>query len=254
MSARSSLRDRWLAVLDATPSNVLDCCPRYTLSVIARDMDAKGYVTVNRAELADRLNRDERTITRHLRAARDADMLAHVQRGQRGHFAVYRAVIPDSQRDNSRPAERPANGEHATIGRPAETALSGTTGVPYDKEVLSDASSATVDAPSATGAMRDEAQAPPVPTSSKLRRVAPDGDARQDQPGMRGQGAGVPPGVDLEVSGRSDHAGDDPDTRSAEERRWCRGCGGLLAVETGVVVDGRCVRCQKRRRLRVVAS
>jgi hypothetical protein len=30
---RPSLRDRWLRVLDATPYEVLACCPKYTLRV-----------------------------------------------------------------------------------------------------------------------------------------------------------------------------------------------------------------------------
>ena len=238
--SRPSLRDRWLRVLDVTPFEVLACCPKITLYVISRGMDPRGYVTVDRAAIAEQQSVNESTITRHLRAARDAKLLDHVSSGHKGRHAVYRAMIPDAdygyvkrliQRLDSGAAMEAAKGDtHGAAMEPD----SGSTVEPPSIETDTATSSFGNGAVDDSGA-RDDAGSL---VTADLQRVAPDSEARAHDGCVRSKAAGAPQG--------NDHAQNAISVRN-DQGKWCKGCGGLLAVETGVVVDGRCVRCQKRR-------
>jgi hypothetical protein len=169
-------------------------------------MTADGYLTVNRAESADRLNRNERTIQRHLQHAIDAKLLDRVRRGQKGVYSRYRAMLPDIQRDiqgddDSHPDDD-GDSEITTTDRHPETPVRVTEGVPHLERPSSSGEPSTIGAVD-DGEARDDADSL---VTADGQHVTPDGDARQQQPGMRGRGATEPQGDDLAISGRNNLA------------------------------------------------
>lgn len=136
----TALRDRWVAAVLKT--TLVGDATKVLLVAMSLDMDHKGYVSVLRPVLAERIGRSERRVTERLSDAVEAKLLDHVRRGQKGVTPVYRAMLPHSlsetvysplntQRDGSQPAEMSPD-------RPAESRFSGTPGGPTSSRAAGD--------------------------------------------------------------------------------------------------------------------
>jgi len=101
---RQSLSARWQAEVWKS-TDITDGCRVLLLALVPR-MDAKGYVSVPRAELTNLLGRNERRIAERIDQALAAGFLDRVRRGQKGVTAVYRVTVPDVQ---------PAANPHADV-------------------------------------------------------------------------------------------------------------------------------------------
>lgn len=110
---RRNMRDRWEQEVWTT-TDITDGC-RVLLLALAKNMDAKGYVSVPRTELARQIGRNERRVGERLEQAVESHYLTRVRRGQKGVTSVYRAMLPAAQQAANPPAEitaavQPADG------------------------------------------------------------------------------------------------------------------------------------------------
>lgn len=74
----------------------------FLVSVLAPHMKVDGWVSVPRADLADEMGVDERTITRHFTRARESGWLASVRGGHKGITAEYMASWPNAASGSQR--------------------------------------------------------------------------------------------------------------------------------------------------------
>lgn len=92
MSGRPTVKARWIAEVLRSP-HITDSV-RVLLIVMAEYMTAAGYVTVPRAELADRIGRNPRRVTERIESAKGAGFLQVVRSGRPGLTAGYNATVP----------------------------------------------------------------------------------------------------------------------------------------------------------------
>ena len=107
---RETFRDRWHNEVWTTP-DIPDGC-RVLLLALVPYMDAKGYVSVPRDVLAERIGRPARRVAERTDQALAANYLARVKRGQKGVTAVYRAMLPEAYGATS-PTPQDAANPHA---------------------------------------------------------------------------------------------------------------------------------------------
>lgn len=89
-------REQWRA--DVLKAKRLPSSTRmFLVSVLAPHMKTDGFVSVPRAQLADEMAVDERTVTRHVTRARDAGWLMSLRVGHKGMTAEYMASWPNAQ-------------------------------------------------------------------------------------------------------------------------------------------------------------
>lgn len=90
--SEQTYRERWRREVYRTP--LVTDSVRVALLALADDMDDDGMVSVNRAELAEKLSRSDRRIGDRFAEAIGAGFLERVKRGQRNGKGVYRATLP----------------------------------------------------------------------------------------------------------------------------------------------------------------
>ena len=90
--SRERLRNRWRREMLAT--HTITEGVKLLLLVMCDYMNADGYVSVPRSELARILGRHPSKVSDRVKAARRAGWLTIVSGGWRGHTAVYRASVP----------------------------------------------------------------------------------------------------------------------------------------------------------------
>ena len=190
-TTRLPFRDRWLAVMLQTPR--LSCCVQVLLAVLYADMEDDGTVLVRRDELCRLLNKGRTVVQGRLREAVGAGFLVRQKRGQKGQHPVYQASIPVlSDRFSDRPGVTAESGVQGPENPVAEVRSVTAPGWSHITRAV------TAESTSGNGAVDDRRadDDADLPHKRWEQRVTPDSDTQDHDGGMRGQGAGVPLGVD----------------------------------------------------------
>lgn len=118
--SEQTYRERWRREVYRTP--LVTDSVRVALLALADDMDDDGMVSVNRAELAEKLSRSDRRIGDRFAEAIGAGFLERVKRGQRNGKGVYRATLP-GRLSSGHPGVPKNPGVFRTPGGPEENSL-----------------------------------------------------------------------------------------------------------------------------------
>lgn len=118
--SEQTYRERWRREVYRTP--LVTDSVRVALLALADDMDDDGMVSVDRAELAEKLSRSDRRIGDRFAEAIGAGFLERVKRGQRNGKGVYRATLP-GRPSSGHPGVPKNPGVFRTPGGPEENSL-----------------------------------------------------------------------------------------------------------------------------------